>query len=278
MPQQHIRTPAVAGQFYPEDATELTQLIKAQLASAEDHEVSGSRILGGIVPHAGIRFSGEVAAHTYRSIQSIKPETVILIGPSHREYFPYISVYSGDGFKTPLGTVPIDRDLRDKITSEGGIKSAKGGHGEEHALEVQIPFLQTIYTHDYSILPVTMGDQSRENVELLAAVIGKYRTDKMLVVSSSDLSHFYSARKAELMDNRFAELVESLEVDDLWNALDQHEIEACGFGPVLTLLTFARERGATKCEILRYAHSGDVTGDTRRVVGYLAAIIREEIE
>ena len=209
-----IRPPAVAGLFYPDQKIELDRQIAIYLENAPDVTIPG-RIFGIVAPHAGYMYSGGVAAHAYRQIVDADIDTVAVISPSHREYFTEISVYDGSAYTTPLGNVPVAHDLAVELAGFNPqiILSEKGHRFEEHALEVQLPFLQNAL-EDFRLLPVVMGEHSHDNIETLAAGLGSVLKDrKALVVASSDLSHFYTAGKAETLDHQVSELVNAYDAE-----------------------------------------------------------------
>ncbi len=266
-----IREPAVAGMFYPGDRKTLVSQIQSLLEKADFSEREHGEILGAIVPHAGYVYSGPVAAYTYSALQKMHPKRIVIVGPSHREYFHGCSVYNGDAVRTPLGDISVEKSLSMKLAEYDGIEYSQRGHLQEHAIEVQIPFLQYIYKHPFSLIMITMGEQSVQTVQQLATALSENQSDDLLILASSDLSHYYHYDKAVAMDSRFEELLEQYDIEGLWRALDRHEIEACGFGPVLTLLEVGKAVTSPHIQIYKCQNSGDVTGERRQVVGYLAA-------
>lgn len=272
MKEHIIREPVVAGMFYPEGRGALTNQLESLFADVDASEEDGAdHLIGAVVPHAGYSYSGPVAAYAYRALQKIRPQQIIIIGPSHREYFKGCSVYNGEIAHTPLGDVSLDISLGEKISSFKGMQYSARGHLQEHAIEVQIPFLQHIYSHDYSVVMITMGEQSIQTVNALAKAIHSIWSEEMLLLASSDLSHYYQYDKAKAMDSRFAELIERYDTENLWKALERHEVEACGFGPVMTLLELGKSITTPRIKVYESLNSGDITGERARVVGYLSA-------
>jgi len=268
-----IRKPTAAGLFYPAQANRLQRTVETLL---QDSRISGeitSPILGGVVPHAGYLYSGFVAGYTYAAINTLKPARILLIGPSHYQYFPGCSIYDGDAFRTPLGEMAVDTEFAAQLSSSPPLILSEIGHRQEHALEVQLPFLQTIYHHQCRIVPIAMGDQAPDTVDRLVDVLTDHWDEQQLILASSDLSHYYSYEKAVAMDTRFYQLLGKSDLPGLWKALDRHEIEACGFGPIMVLLGLAQNLGFSRVEILKYGNSGDVTEDRSTVVGYVSAIV-----
>jgi AmmeMemoRadiSam system protein B len=268
-----VRKPAVAGMFYPGDPDELRSTIKGLLQQAKKKSHPGD-LQALIVPHAGYLYSGLTAAHAYTLLSDRKIDTVALIGPSHREYFDHISIYSGAAFETPLGAVQIDQQLRDALVACSPlVRMAHEGHRAEHSLEVQIPFLQMTLS-GYKILPIVMGDQSSDVCNVLSKALTKVLKGKnALIVASSDLSHFYSADVARTLDSRAIEAIRSLNSDLLLEEIDLQKTEACGGGPIIAAIGAAKQLGATDCTILHSCNSGDISGDIQSVVGYVSAAV-----
>ncbi len=277
--EETVRRPAVAGQFYQADPSALRSEVEGFIAGASPERIKGD-IVALISPHAGYIYSGPVAAWGYSLLKKGQFETVIVISPSHVEYFPFASVFDGDAYSTPLGRIDVDRELAAEIAAGGDrIELSRRGHisspGKrgEHALEVQLPFLQ-IALGDFRLVPIVMGDQSREVIEQLGESIGRSIASRnVLVVASTDLSHFHDRSSASRLDGEFIMEIEAMDVDGLLSALASGETEACGGGPAASAMIAARARGPVRCKVLRYAESGDITGDTENVVGYVSAVI-----
>ena len=195
-----MRHQQVAGYFYPAEKDKLQKDISLMLQVAKPKK-SFDKIFGIVTPHAGYVYSGKTAAYAYNLLKDRNYKSVIVISPSHSEYFPGISIYDGDAYETPLGVVEIDQEITDKLVENSKIIS-RGiqGHRKEHALEVQIPFLQSVLK-DFKIVPVVMGDQSKIFVDELAEKISKVVDASTLVVASSDMSHFYSSEEADKLDS-----------------------------------------------------------------------------
>lgn len=267
-----IRQPAVAGLFYPEDSRKLRSDIQSLLSSIKAQQ-SLKNIFGIVSPHAGYIYSGQTAAYGFSLLKNHSYNKVIIISPSHREYFPGSSVYNGDAYQTPLGVINVDKELAQKIV-EGSktIHFGIEGHRQEHAVEVQIPFLQMVL-NDFKIVPIVMGDQAKVFVDDLADQIAKATDENTLAVASSDLSHFYSKQKANELDSIVANHISGFNYDKLQNDLDTRKCEACGGGPIVVLMKAAALLGKKKSVILNRSDSGDVSGDNSEVVGYLSAVI-----
>lgn len=270
-----IRHQQVAGYFYPAEKEKLENDISLLLNVAKP-EKSFNKIFGIVSPHAGYVYSGKTAAYVYNLLKDKSYKTVIVISPSHAEYFPGICIYDGDAYETPLGIVEIDQNITDKLTENSklvfrGIQ----GHKREHALEVQIPFLQSVLK-DFKIVPIVMGDQSKMFVDHLAEKISKVIDEETLVVASSDMSHFYYSSEANRLDSIVEKRINDFDFEQLLKDLDDHECEACGGGPIAAMMKAASLKNINKSLVINRSDSGDVTGDKSEVVGYLSAVVYQD--
>ena len=270
---QKIRPPAVAGMFYPEKKMVLDQEVAMVLEESRELELQGE-IIGMVVPHAGYMYSGGVAARAYRQIVDADIDIVVVISPSHCEFFTEISVYDGHAYSTPLGILPVDKELAEALAAQSSqiILSEKGHRFEEHALEVQLPFLQKSIG-EFRFLPVVMGEHSQDNIQSLASGLARILKDKKaLIVASTDLSHFYNDEKANSLDQVVVDDIENFDEDQLFQDLQTGECEMCGGGPAIAVMKTCKFLGASKSQVLLYRNSGDISGDKNEVVGYLSAI------
>ncbi len=270
-----IRQPSVAGIFYPDKSEELESLINSYIDAATISLPEDILPLGGVVPHAGYSFSGKIAAYLYKAIANLLPKRVILIGPSHYHHFKQCSIYNGGAFRTPFGIIEVDAAYSRCLSAHHNIVMDDMGHGREHSLEVQLPFLQHIFYHDFPIVPIAMGNQYPETIDQLVDALCDCWENGQIVLASSDLSHYYSYEKAIVMDTTFTELLCAKDLPGLWDALKQHRIEACGFGPIMVLLELGNRLTSAGVDALKYANSGDITEEKSHVVGYLSALIYE---
>jgi MEMO1 family protein len=270
---QLIRTPAVAGMFYPGNPTTLGKEIDALLARARVESPKGL-ITGMILPHAGYPFSGLAAALGYKLLARESVDCVAIVSPSHREYFNGISVYDGSAYRTPLGDLLVDEEARAKLVDGDPIIEASGsGHRDEHAIEVHLPFIQRVLG-DVRILPIVMGDQRREYCFHLGRRLGEiFEGKRTLCIASSDLSHYHPAEEAQSLDRVIIADLSAFDVGKMMADLETNRTEACGGGPMVAVLAAARTLGADRAEILCHCNSGDVTGDRSSVVGYLSAVL-----
>jgi len=267
----YVRPAQVAGHFYPSNPDKLRKDINLFLDVTKPKE-KFERIFGIVAPHAGYVYSGKTAAHAYNLLIGKKYKRVVIISPSHSEYFPGISIFEGDAYETPLGLLKIDKDFRDKLlTDDEIIFKGYEGHRREHALEVQLPFLQSVL-HDFKIIPIVMGDQSKRNVDTLAKKLAEVADDETLIVASSDLSHFYNKSQADKLDSIVEKRVRDFDFDSLQTDLETRTCEACGGGPIVALMKAAKLKNVNNSMVLSRTDSGDVTGDNSEVVGYLSAV------
>ncbi len=268
----NVRKSAIAGSWYPGNPKALRASIHDFIAQVPEAAIAG-RIVGLVVPHAGYAYSGQVAAYAYKLLEGKAFESVIVIGPSHRLSFRGVSLFNRGGYETPLGTVPVDGELADRIMAGTSLVSATPlAHQQEHSIEIQLPFLQYVLG-DFSFVPLLMGDQERRTCkELAGAVIGAVGQKRVLLVGSSDLSHFHRYDQALTLDRRALAYLEKMDVHGFLNGLQRAEFEACGGGPAAVAMLAASGLGASRSKILHYANSGDVTGDRQSVVGYGALI------
>lgn len=265
-----IRKPCVSGQFYPGAEGELRSLIQSYLDKAASQADPGVRAL--IVPHAGYPYSGPVAAEAYKMIRGQNYDAVILLGFTHRTPFRGIYVDTHDAYETPLGQVPVDKILAETIRVQDPLLQGGPADGklEEHSLEVQVPFLQTVLP-SLKIVPIYMSHQDTESAWILSQAIAKAVAGKnILVVASTDLSHYHPYDAAVQMDRAFVSLAEQGDAARIAAETETGAVEACGTGPVMALLMLGRQLGWTNPKLIRYANSGDITGTRGQVVGYAA--------
>ena len=267
-----LRRSVIAGSWYHGNPSILKRDIENYFNAASDLELPGE-IIGLIAPHAGYIYSGQIAAYAYKLIRNETYDAVIVIGPSHRVAFHGVSVFSSGGYETPLGVVPVAEELAEKIKkSDKTIADIPAAHLQEHSVEIQLPFLQ-VALGNFSFLPLVMGDQDAHTCRKLAMAIYEVtRGKKILIVGSSDLSHFYNDQMAKKMDAFVLEYLRSDDADGLLQSLENGVVEACGGGPMAVVMLAARMMHADKAYLLKYANSGDVTGDKSSVVGYAAAV------
>jgi MEMO1 family protein len=273
MIDKKIRNSAVAGSFYPGNGNALSVMVAGFLKNTTNEALP--EITGLVSPHAGYIYSGQVAACSYKQVENKKYESVFIVAPSHTEYFDFNSVFDGRAYQTPLGTVEVDRERAERLISNAAYKNnirlSDSGHRREHSLEVQLPFLQMVL-EDFKIVPVVMGSQNKKNIENLGNAIGDiFKGENILVIASTDLSHYHDYNTAETLDGSVIEYINSFKTERFTDAVISDDLEMCGGGPVAAVMIASRLLGANSSKVLCYKNSGDTSGDKSAVVGYLAA-------
>jgi MEMO1 family protein len=273
---QKIREPAVAGLFYPADAKELAKMVDDYLARAAPPPAHS--VLAIVAPHAGYIYSGPVAAWSYALLKGRKVSRVVVIAPSHYEAFDFSAVYPGAAYATPLGQVPVDGAFAARLAKANpSIQLSEAGHGpREHALEVQLPFLQRVLG-PFQLVPIVMGDQSYDASRELGVALAKLiQGTDTLIVASSDLSHYHPYDEAVRIDHKTLHALESWDYFNLSRNFGRRVWEACGGAPIVAAMIAAERLGANRAEVLQYANSGDTSGERSRVVGYGAVALLQE--
>ncbi|MCR4336276.1 MAG: AmmeMemoRadiSam system protein B [Candidatus Omnitrophica bacterium] len=272
-----IKEPNVSGQFYPSDPTKLSTQID-QFLEAASLPPTDKPIAMVIAPHAGYMYSGGVAAHSFKAVRGYPYKTIVILAPSHDSRFQSISIWPQGGFRTPLGVVPVDEDFAKNLVGQHEkFVFDPQAYAREHSLEVEIPFLQKVFK-DFKIVPVVMGQTTPQVLDLFAQKLseGIGDRDDVLIVVSTDLSHYHPDSEARPMDQKTIQAIQNLQAQEAWNKCVTGEMEMCGFVPVTTALLLAKKRGWTDVEVLKYATSGDVTGDKSQVVGYSSVVFYKE--
>jgi AmmeMemoRadiSam system protein B len=266
-----LRRAAFAGSWYPRSQAAILAEVDGYLDAARPAAVAG-RLIGLVSPHAGLHYSGPVAAFGYSLLRSRAPASVVLVGPAHRAAFEGVAVHARGSWETPLGQVAIDEDLAGALLdADRELFDDPAPHREEHSLEMQMPFLQRVMP-GLRIVPMLMGTQSRSEVDALASALARALTGRdAVLVASSDLSHYQPAALASRLDAEVVSDVQRLDAEGLMQRLEARDNVACGGGPLVAVMKAARALGAERAAVLRYADSGDVGGDKSHVVGYLSA-------
>ena len=276
-----VRTAAVAGSFYPADPKILSTMIDEMLAHATEPLIADP-ILAMVAPHAGYVYSGPVAAYTYAQLKGRKYARVVVIAPSHYESFDYSSIYDGDAYATPLGNVPVDKVFaRQLVKMSSTMRLSSQGHdptsaGGEHAIEVQLPWLQNVLGN-FELVPIVMGNQSYENSRTLGVALAKLikadgKSGDTLILASSDLSHYHPYEDAVKIDHKTLDALQAWDYFSMSRNFQSRVWEACGGAPIVAAMIYAERMGANQARVLKYENSGDVTGDHARVVGYSADV------
>ncbi len=261
-----VRRPAVAGYFYPKTADELRAMVRGLI----EPEAKKMKALAVVSPHAGFVYSGRVAGAVFSSVNI--PDCVVILGPSHQGIRSVFGIMSSGTWRTPLGEVPVDAELAGAIRERSPlVQEDADGHAAEHSLEVQLPFLQCL-KKEFSIVPVCISPAADyDDLESLAAAladaIGQSERE-VLLVSSTDMSHYVSQETARTLDQLAIDRMLALDARGLFDVVREKNISMCGFQPTTAVLLAARMLGARKAELVLYQTSGDASGDYDRVVGY----------
>ena len=270
-----IRTPAVAGMFYPKETHELKSAIRdcflhrfgpGKTPPAENN----NKVLGVICPHAGYMYSGPIATNSFYHISSQKPELVIIIGPNHWGIGCNVAAMKEGQWQTPLGDVEIDTESAIKLHEISKLVELDFfSHTKDHSLEVQVPMLQEIYSHKFKILPIILIDQGYKAAKEIGKAIAEIaKIKKTVIIGSSDFTHYEENSHAYRQDKLLIEPILDLDVDRFYSVLQENQISACGYGAIASTMIACKELGASKGTLLKYATSGDVAGDKSSVVGY----------
>ena len=279
--QPKVRQAAVAGSFYPSDPKVLSAMMDDMLAKVSAPQITDP-ILAVVAPHAGYQYSGAVAAFTYAQLKGHKYTRVVVIAPTHHVSFDFTSIYEGDAYATPLGNVQVDKAFAQKLVKMSStMKLSSQGHeptsaGGEHAVEVQLPWLQKVLGN-FEVVPIVMGDQSYESSRALGLALAKLiksegKQGETLVLASSDLSHFHTYDDAVKMDHKTLNALEAWDYFSMSRNFPSRIWEACGGAPIVAAMIYAERMGANQARVLKYENSGDVTGDHSSVVGYSADV------
>ena len=280
-----IRRPTVAGQFYEGDA----EALRAQIRTCFLHPIGPQKlptvnfhshprnIVGMICPHAGYTYSGPVAASAFYELASDgKPDTVVLMGPNHTGYGAALSLMREGTWQTPLGKVEIDTQMAKAILEETNILDVdEMAHRYEHSIEVQLPFLQFLYGDSFKIVPICFLMQDFDSaVEVGRALDEALDATNTVVIASSDMTHYESAKSAASKDHAALRAITDMDAKRFYETVETQNITACGYAPITALITYASGVCA-KAQLLNYHNSGDITGDHTSVVGYAAVSFRK---
>lgn len=266
-----MRTPAVAGYFYPLEKKKLDIMLDEHIKKAQT-KIARCIAIGGICPHAGYIYSGDTAAVTYSSIANLKDvETVIILGPNHTGEGSQISI-SLEDWETPLGIAKCNKELAKKIKENSKIiEFDESAHVREHSIEVQIPFIQKINPNAKIVCICMLGQDYASATEVGSALVKSIDEKKHLVIASSDFSHYLPSDVAEKNDKKALEFICNLNAFEFENAVENYGWSICGYGPISALLEYAKEV-KTKVKILEYTNSGKTSGDFLAVVGYASVV------
>lgn len=266
-----VRHPAVAGRFYPQDRDTLLKEVRSYLPS----EAAAAPALGCVAPHAGYKYSGAVAGAVFANLDLTK--RCIVLCPNHTGRGCRLAIMSSGTWETPLGPVPIDSPLAEALTKKFPLLTEDAdAHRSEHAIEVELPFLQ-VCRPDFTFVPIALGTGEFDILQRLGEAIAdavQAQADRILIVASSDMNHYESDAITRVKDGKAIERMLALDAPGLFDVVMKEEISMCGFGPATVMLTATKRLGATSAELIKYATSGDVSGDREMVVGYAGLVVR----
>jgi len=268
-----LRQSAVAGRFYPRHPDELRSEALGYLHLPDDRK-PGVHAIGCIAPHAGYMYSGHVAGAVFARIEI--PQRCVVLCPNHTGMGRALAIMSEGAWATPLGEVPIDGELAGALKQQYPLlQEDSAAHRAEHAAEVELPFL-LLRQPRLKFVPIALGTAQFERLEQLGSALAQTiaaQKDRVLIVASSDMNHYESAAVTRAKDHRAIERILSLDPRGLYDVVTQQAISMCGFGPAVAMLTAARQLGAKSAELVKYATSGDVSGDREMVVGYAGVVV-----
>ena len=278
-----IRPSPIAGQWYPGDSRRLAAQVDRYIDDARLPEISGE-VVAVMAPHAGHVYSGPVAGYAFAALRGATPDVVVVVSPMHYPYFEPLITTSHEAYATPLGVIPVHRQalliLDEYLKEELGFGLAPVKQDTEHSLEIELPFLQRVLAKPFSLVPIMMREQNTKVARSLGKSLSRLISEdlaksdqKAILVASTDLSHFYTQEVANSLDAEVLRQVEAFDPVGVIRAEEQGKGFACGHGALAAVLWAAKELGANHAQVLRYATSGDVTGDFNRVVGYGAAVM-----
>ena len=272
-----IRTPAVAGMFYPKEKSKLEQSIIHSISSefgiGQIHQKK-EKIYGAICPHAGYMYSGPVATHSFESIANQDFDTAVILGPNHWGIGCNIATMKDCTWETPLGPVEVDSDAAKQINEISKIIEIDYfSHTREHSIEVQVPMLMQFYKKPFKILPIILNDQDYEYMQEVGSAVAKLaKIRKTIIIGSSDFTHYEPNEFAYKQDKALIEPILKLDVEKFYKTLNERRVSACGYGAIASTMIACKELGATQGRLLKYATSGDIAGDKSSVVGYASIV------
>jgi AmmeMemoRadiSam system protein B len=270
-----LRRPAVAGRFYPGDPEDLRAEAQAYLSQSKSNNQTAVQAIGCITPHAGYVYSGHVAGAVFARLEI--PERCVVLCPNHTGMGRALAILSEGAWETPLGEVPVDEGLAGALKRQfPALHEDAAAHRAEHAIEVELPFLQ-LRQPKLQIVPIALGTGQFEVLEALGVALAEVvaaQAAPVLIVASSDMNHYESDAVTRVKDHKAIERILTLDPRGLFDVVTQQNISMCGFGPAVVMLTAARQLGATSAELVKYATSGDISGDRNAVVGYAGVVVK----
>jgi AmmeMemoRadiSam system protein B len=269
-----LRHPAVAGKFYPGDPDDLRMEVREYLSQDSTANQTPVRALGCIAPHAGYMYSGHVAGAVFARLEV--PKRCIVLCPNHTGVGRALAIMSEGAWQTPLGDVPVDGRLAAALKERfPALQEDATAHRAEHAAEVELPFL-LLRQPEFRFVPIALGTRQFDALEELGKALADVvatQNSPILIVASSDMNHYESDAVTRVKDHRAIERILTLDPRGLYDVVTQQDISMCGLGPALAMLTAARQLGAKSAELVKYATSGDVSGDRNMVVGYAGVVV-----
>jgi len=272
-----VRPSPIAGTWYSSDPDQLRSTVDRYIQKANIPKLPGE-VLSLIAPHAGYRYSGSVAGHAFKTVKGHSYEHVLVISPLH-QYYPQPILTSGhEAYQTPLGIIPLAKDMLKKIDQslkeKLGVGLTKIRNDQEHSLEIELPFLQQAIEGDFSLIPIMLRDQTKTFSKGLGEILAEILEGKsFLMVASSDLSHFHPESIANRLDQKVLQAVDDFSPERLFDLKESGGGEACGLAPIATVLWASRALGADSVTHLKYSTSAESTGDHSSVVGYGASVV-----
>ena len=271
-----IRSPVVSGQFYPDKKEDLQDMISScfnhKYGSGTLRKNQDKKVYGVICPHAGYMYSGPTASHSFSSISSQNPELVIIVGPNHFGIGEDVAAMNDAKWETPLGLVDVDSESSKKVVQNSKLVTIDNySHSKDHSLEVQVPMLQYVLENEFRILPIILLSQNKETaIDVGNSISEIAKENNSIIIGSSDFTHYEENSFAYSQDKALIEPILDMDVDRFYSVLKEKQVTACGFGAIASTMIACKNLGATKGELLSYATSGDISGDTSSVVGYAA--------
>jgi MEMO1 family protein len=274
-----VRTPAVAGMFYPKEVQELKSTIRDSFLHSYGPgklppSKTDEKLFGIICPHAAYMYSGPIAANSYYAISSLKPDIVIIVGPNHWGVGCNVATMKEGVWRTPLGDVEVDSNVAIEVNKDSKlIELDFFSHSRDHSLEVQLPMLQEIYSHKFKILPIILINQSYNVAKEIGLAIAKIaKNKKAMIIGSSDFTHYEENEFAHKQDKALIEPILKMDIDKFYRILQEYQVSACGYGAIASTMVACKEMGAKKGSLVKYATSGDITGEKSLVVGYASIV------
>ena len=272
-----VRTPAVAGMFYPKDEKQLREEIQNCILhefGAAHSEIKTEKIFGAICPHAGYMYSGPIASNSFQSIANQDFELAIILGPNHWGVGCGVATMKDCTWQTPLGGIEVDSESAEQVNKLSKlIEIDFFSHTRDHSIEVQVPFLQETYKKNFKILPIILNDQDLEFAQEIGHAIAMLAKEKKsIIIGSSDFTHYEPNEFAHSQDKALIEPILKLDVEEFYKVLNERRVTACGYGAIASTMIACKELGATKGKLLKYATSGDIAGDKSSVVGYASIV------